>query len=132
MTGLARRRMILLAAAAIAGGGPAWPGGPPVTVDFEGGGVIPKGRLTVELDDGGGGDGAPLAAASSTGGSTRITLSLPPGTDLSAPRQVVVRLEREDGWLLARGSAQPGRGAAVLVTLYTVMRQEPAPAPGKG
>lgn len=131
MTGLAHRRMILLAAAAIAGGGPAWPGGPRVTVDFEGGGIIPKGRLTVELDDGGG-DGARLAAASSTGGSTRITLSLPPGTDLSSPRQVVVRLEREDGWLLARGSAQPGRGAAAVVTLYTVMHQEPAPAPGKG
>jgi hypothetical protein len=33
----------------------------------------------------------------------------------------VVRLERADGWLLARGSARIEAGAPVEVTLNTVM-----------
>ena len=36
-------------------------------------------------------------------------------------QQIVARLEREDGWLLARGSAQIEPGAPVEITLFTVM-----------
>jgi hypothetical protein len=119
--------MILLAAAAAAVGSGARAGRPAdlqVTLDFEGGGVIPKGRLAVYLDGPGAGrDETRLAAATSSGGSRKITLSLflPPGMDRTPPRQVVALLERADGWLLARGSAQLEGGGPVVITLYTVM-----------
>ena len=129
MKRLADRRTMLLAAAAAAAMGAGARAGPDleVRVGFEGGGFVPKGRLAVTLDGPGGQDDARQPAArtiaESDGGSRTISvfLSLPPGTDPSLPQRIVARLQRADGWLLARGSARRDGGAPVFVTLYTVM-----------
>lgn len=132
MKRLADRRAVLLgvATAAVAMGAKADTGpatGVEVTVGFEGGGFVPPGQLAVYLDGPGGQEGArPLAArthSESEGGSREISvsLSLPARMDMSSPPQIVARLQRPDGWLLARGSAQLDGDAPVFITLYTVM-----------
>ena len=61
--------------------------------------------------------------AASDGKATKMSLSLPVPTSLNttSPQQVVAELQRADGWLLARGSAQLESDAPVAITLYTVM-----------
>ncbi|MCT4333982.1 hypothetical protein MU516_14035 [Paracoccus sp. YLB-12] len=98
-----------------------------VTVEFEGGKTVPKGRLVVYLDPPAGQDEARSMAAGtrieSDGKSRKITLSLPDPTSArtSSTRQLVARLERADGWLLARGSTQIKADSHAIVTLHTVM-----------
>lgn len=131
MKRLADRRTVLLAAAATAAMD-AWAKAGPapdleVTIGFEGGGFVPKGRLAVHLDVGRQDHARHPAAttnAESDGGSRKISvsLSLPRGMNTSSPQQVVARLQRADGWLLARGSTQLDGGSPVFITLYTVMR----------
>lgn len=129
MKRLADRRTILLAVATVAAavGARADAGSATdlgVTVGFEGGGLVPKGRLAVYLDGPGvRQQGAARTSADSDGGSREINLSLtlPSGTDKSSPQQIVARLQRADGWLLARGSAQLDGSAPIVITLYTVM-----------
>lgn len=129
MKRLADRRTLLLAVAAAAvaqgaGAGTERPTGLEVTVGFEGGGFVPKGQLAIHLDgpEDRQTDAAPTLAASDGGSrQIRLSLALPPGLDRSPPQRVVARLQREDGWLLARGSAQIKAGSAVFITLYTVM-----------
>ena len=97
------------------------------TVTFEGGGVIPKGHLEIYLEDPAIQDKERRRAAKtsvkSDGGSKTIAFSLPlPASSTASPTlQIVARLERADGWLLARGSAQFEAGSPVYVTLNTVM-----------
>jgi hypothetical protein len=59
----------------------------------------------------------------SDGGSKTIAFSLsPPASSTASPTlQIVARLERADGWLVARGSAQIKAGSLVYVTLNAVM-----------
>lgn len=129
MKRLADRRTLLLAAAtaalaAGAGAGTARPAHVEVTVNFEGGQPIPKGRLVVHLDSPAGGHPmAAQASADSGGGSGRMTLSLPlpAEMDRSSPHQIVAWLQRADGWLLARGSAPFQGRSPVVITLYTAM-----------
>lgn len=95
-------------------------------VAFEGGAVVPKGQLEIYLEDPAIQDKTRRRAAKtsvkSDGGSKTIAFSLPmPSTTASQRLQVVARLERADGWLLARGSAQFEAGSTVHVTLNTVM-----------
>jgi len=96
-------------------------------VTFEGGKAIPEGFLEIYLEDTAIQDNARRRAAEtrieSDGGSKAIEFSLsPPASSTASPTlQIVARLERADGWLLARGSAQVEAGAAVNVTLNTVM-----------
>ena len=91
-------------------------------VTFEGGAVIPEGHLEIYLED-----NARRRAAEtrikSDGKSKTMEFSLsPPASATASPTpQIVVRLERADGWLLARGSAQFEAGSPVYVTLNTVM-----------
>jgi hypothetical protein len=91
-------------------------------VTFEGGAVIPDGHLEIYLED-----NARRRAAEtrikSDGKSKAIEFSLsPPASSTASPTlQIVARLERADGWLLARGSAQFEAGSPVYVTLNTVM-----------
>jgi uncharacterized lipoprotein YbaY len=96
-------------------------------VTFEGGAEIPKGYLEIYLDDPALQDKARRRAAEtrvkSDGGSKTIafSLSLPPNSTASPTMQIVARLERADGWLVARGSAQFEAGSPVYVTLNAVM-----------
>ena len=97
------------------------------TVTFEGGKAIPEGFLEIYLEDTGIEDNARRRLAKtrveSDGGSRAIefALSAPASPTASPTLQIVARLERADGWLLARGSAQVEAGAPVYVTLNAVM-----------
>ena len=134
MKGLTDRRAVLLAAgtaaaAAVAGTVSAQPGAIHGTVVYEGGVEIPKGELVIRLE-GAAPSGAARAAAAearvpSEGRAKQVELSIP-GTATAraaaaAPQEIVARLEREDGWLLARGSAAFTDGAPVEIVLYTAM-----------
>ena len=96
-------------------------------VTFEGGEVIPEGNLEIYLKDPAIQDSARRRAAKtrlkSDGGSKTIEFSLPlsASSTVSPTLQIVARLERADGWLVARGSAQFEAGSPVYVTLNTVM-----------
>jgi hypothetical protein len=81
-------------------------------VTFEGGAVIPEGHLEIYLDAPAIQDNARRRVAKtrikSDGGSKAIEFSLSaPASSMGSPTlQVIARLERADGWLLARGSAR--------------------------
>ena len=97
------------------------------TVTFEGGAVIPEGHLEIYLEDPAIQDKARRRATEtrikSDGGSKAIGFSLsPPASSAASPTlRIVARLERADGWLVARGSTQFKAGPPVYVTLNTVM-----------
>ena len=96
-------------------------------VTFEGGAGIPQGQLEIYLEDRAVRDEARRRAArtrlKSDGKSKSIAFSLSPSASLSPSRtvQIVARLERADGWLIARGSAQHEMGSPVHITLNAVM-----------
>ena len=131
MKRLVDRRTILLAAgtaaAAFAGAVPAQSADIRGTVEFEGGMVVPKGDLEIYIDDPAVQDSDRQFAAEtrvdSDGTSRTIEFSVSPlaTPTASSSTQVVARLERPDGWLLARGSARFEIGSPVRIILYTVM-----------
>jgi len=95
-------------------------------VTFEGGSVIPEGQLEIYLEDRAiQGEARRRAAKThikSDGRSKTIAFSLSPPTGLapSPALQIIARLERADGWLVARGSAQFKGGSPISVTLNAV------------
>ena len=97
------------------------------TVTFKGGAVIPKGQLEIYLEDPAIQDKAQRRTAKthieSDGKSKVVAFSLAPpaGFAASPTQRVVARLERADGWLLARGSAQVGTGSPAQVALSAVV-----------
>jgi uncharacterized lipoprotein YbaY len=126
------RRTVLMTAgaaavAAAAGAVAAQPTDIRGAVTFEGGAVIPEGHLEIYLEDPAIQDNARRRAAKtsikSDGGSKAIAFSLsPPASATASPTlRIVARLERVDGWLVARGSAQIEAGSPVYVILNTVM-----------
>lgn len=96
-------------------------------VTFVGGKAIPEGHIEIYLEDPAIEDSGRRRAAKtslkSAGGSKTIEFSLPlPASSTASPTlQVVARLERADGWLVARGSAQFQAGLPVHVTLKAVI-----------
>ncbi|AGS25593.1 hypothetical protein [Rhizobium etli] len=97
------------------------------SVTFEGGAVIPKGHLEIYLEDTAS-QNNPRRRASETrirsdGGSNAIAFSLPltASSAASPTLRIVARLERADGWLVARGSTQIKAASPVNVTLNTVL-----------
>jgi hypothetical protein len=125
-----RRRLLELAAAAAlaASAGPVMgsPNDISGVLTFEGGAGIPKGRIEIYLED-------PAIAETnlrriaetrieSDGASRSIGFGLSPvaGLALPASLQIVARLERADGWLIARGSAPFEAGSSVHIVLNTV------------
>lgn len=96
------------------------------TIAYEGGSEIPKGRIAILL-----GGAAPQAEGrgqdrqhqlKSDGETKVIEFSLTASSGRVADGQeIVVQLERADGWLLARGSAIYKSDAPVQIILYTVM-----------
>ena len=124
------RRTVLMtagAAAVTAAAGPVAAQSPEIrgTVGFEGGAAIPEGRLAIYLEDPAIEESAQRRLASthieSDGRSRSLAFSLPgPASPSASTERVVARLERADGWLLARGSAPLNAGSPVPVTLYAV------------
>lgn len=122
------RRTVLMTAGAAAVAAAAGPVAAQSTdirgaVAFEGGGAIPAGHLEVYLEDPAVEDGARrrLAETSveSEGGARTIDFSLRHTGSSPAPAlRIVARLERADGWLVARGSARAEAGSPVRVTLH--------------
>jgi uncharacterized lipoprotein YbaY len=96
-------------------------------VMFEDGAIIPKGYLEIYLEDPATDDNARRRAAKtrikSDGGSKAIAFSLPSPTSATASPtlQIIARLERADGWLIARGSTRFDAGSPVNLTLNVVM-----------
>ncbi|AHD08602.1 hypothetical protein [Phaeobacter gallaeciensis] len=93
---------------------------------FAGDAKIPKGRISISLSNPGQPDTSDPALEFdliSTGRAKRIdfTLSSAALSALSPTLQVVARLERADGWLIARGSTRLAAGARLDITLNTVM-----------
>jgi uncharacterized lipoprotein YbaY len=92
-------------------------------VTFKGGAAIPEGQIAVYLEDPAIQNSAQRRVTethvNSDGGSKMIgfSLSVPASAAASPTLQIVARLERADGWLLARGSAQIAPNAPVSVTL---------------
>lgn len=129
MTCRADRRTVLLligtaAVATVAGTAPAQAGDISGTVEFEGGALIPKGEIAIHIEDATYQEDAPPRAAGmrvrSDGKSKSVGFSFPPSM-ASPEARIVARLERADGWLLARGSARLEVGSAVTLVLRTVM-----------
>jgi hypothetical protein len=96
------------------------------TVKFQGDAVVPKGRIIIYLEGPAVRDVKALAVKTelkSDGGTNAIAFSLPlPASAATLPTLLIVaRLERADGWLLARGSAKLKADTPVEITLNTVM-----------
>lgn len=94
------------------------------TILYEEGGKIPEGRIELFLEPASDTTAPrPGTRIESSGSSKAISFTLP-GPDLAATSQtlrIVARLERADGWLLARGSAKVTAGSSVAITLFKVM-----------
>jgi hypothetical protein len=93
-------------------------------VKFQGDAVVPKGNIVIHLE--GPTDAGARAVKTqlkSDGGTKAIafSLSLPASATASPAVPIVARLERADGWLLARGSAKLKADMPVEITLNTVM-----------
>ncbi len=125
------RRAVLIAAGAAAlaaAAGTAAAQGTDIrgTVTFRGGAAIPEGRIAIYLEDLAIQDQAQrrLAEAhlTSDGRAKVIGFSVPGPDGLTAAPslQIVARLARADGWLIARGSAQITAQAPVDITLNAV------------
>ncbi|MBB3020363.1 hypothetical protein FHR70_003444 [Microvirga lupini] len=132
MKRMANRRTILLTAgvgavAAAAGAVAAQPEDIRGAVTFEGGAAVPKGHLEIYLEDPAIRDNARRRSAAtritSDGASKAVAFSLSPPASPAASQtlRIVARLERADGWLMARGSAQVEAGSPVNIVLNAVM-----------
>jgi hypothetical protein len=132
MKGAPDRRTLLMTAGAAAVVAAAWPVAAQSTdirgaVTFEGGAAIPEGHLDIYLEDPAVAENAQRRTAGtripSDGGSKAIAFSLSPtaSPSPSPTLRIVARLERADGWLVARGSTSVASGSPVTVTLNTVM-----------
>ncbi|CAN5403351.1 hypothetical protein BH10PSE7_BH10PSE7_20430 [soil metagenome] len=128
----ADRRTVLMTAGAAAVAAAAGPVAAQSTdirgaVTLEGGAAIPEGHLEIYLEDPAIEDNARRRTAKtrirSDGKLKTIAFSLsPPASFTASPAlRIVARLERADGWLVARGSAKFKAGPPVHVTLNTVM-----------
>lgn len=94
-------------------------------IEFEDNTVIPEGHVRIYLEDltiqGSQKRRIVETRVNSDGASKTIAFSLPAGPTNSPRQRIVARLERTDGWLLARGSAKFEAGSPIHITLTTVM-----------
>jgi hypothetical protein len=96
-------------------------------VVFESGADVPEGVLVIYLEDRAAKGGEPRRRAEmrlrSDGKSKTVAFSVAsPAAAIASPNlQIVARLERADGWLVARGSAPFEAGSPVRVTLKPAM-----------
>ncbi|MFV0383180.1 hypothetical protein [Paracoccus sp. (in: a-proteobacteria)] len=122
MKRLTNRRSLLLAAGLLAAGtASARSADLSGSVRLADGTVLPKGDIRIYLEDAAH-NRAASAKVKSDGASKAVAFTLPLTADnAAAPMQIVARLERSDGWLLARGSAKLEPESPIDITLYTVM-----------
>lgn len=100
-----------------------------VILTFEGGNQIPKGSIDIMLDDPAMADKTALQdmtwRVTSTGKDRKIAVPVPApspaGRTGSGKAQIVARMTRADGWLLARGSARFQADQPIEITLHQVM-----------
>ncbi len=130
MTGETNRRTVLMAAGAVAVSAVTGPAGAQPaeirgTITFDGGSAIPEGQLEIYVEEPGAKTKARAAQTriASKGGLKTIAFALipPEASAGSKPLRIIARLERADGWLLARGSTRYRSGSPVTVALQTVM-----------
>jgi hypothetical protein len=132
MKQLTNRRTVLIAAgaaavAATSGRSAAQASDISGTVTFKSGAPIPKGRLKVYLADPAAQDKAQLRASQTlmdSNGKSKVmdfSLAMPANFATSATMQIIGRLEREDGWLLARGSARLDEDSPTQIALREVV-----------
>lgn len=94
---------------------------------YEGGKAIPEGQIVIYLEDPASQAekriGGSQVSVESDGKSRQIPFSMawPKSSSASPTLRIVAHLQREDGWLLARGSAPVEVGQPVSITLNTVM-----------
>lgn len=118
---------LLVAAGAFAGAAAAQPDGLRGSVNFVGDTAIPAGQIAITLEDTANRDSvrlAPVEAALDSNGKSTIipfAIEMPATVRASRTLQIVARLERADGWLLARGSAPYTPGTPIEVTLNPAM-----------
>lgn len=96
-------------------------------VTYTSGEIIPKGQINIQIAGSSIQDsqqhGEVETKVNSDGKSETISFSLvlPSRLTSSHKMEVVAHLARDDGWLLARGSAPLAIGEPVSITLYTAM-----------
>ncbi len=93
-------------------------------ITFAGGKAIPEGEIEIYVEDPAIQDSAQRRVAethvNSDGASKTIAFSLAQPAD-GEKMQIVARLTRADGWLIARGSVQVALNAPVTITLKQVI-----------
>lgn len=93
-------------------------------ITFAGGKAIPEGEIEIYVEDPAIQDSAQRRVAethvNSDGASKTIAFSLAQPAD-AEKMQIVARLTRADGWLIARGSVQVALNAPVTITLKQVI-----------
>ena len=100
-----------------------------VTLTFEGGNQIPKGSIDIMLEDPAMADKTARQnmtwRVTSTGKDRKIAVPVPVPSPAartgSGTAQIVARMTRADGWLLARGSARFQADQPIEITLHQVM-----------
>ncbi|EPX78219.1 hypothetical protein [Litoreibacter arenae] len=123
MKGFTTRRAVLMAAAAIATSfrsAAAQSHDIRGEVGFEGGAVIPEGEIEISVEDSAKNTArhnAEKTRVKSDGKSKMIAFSMPSNSQASSTLEIVARLEKADGWLLARGSAPLKTGSRVHIML---------------
>jgi hypothetical protein len=93
------------------------------TVAFVGDTLIPKGQIRIRLEGLGDDTPRPEAELASDGRATEVDfrILLPAAQGAGTGARIVGRLERKDGWLLARGSVQVRTDLPIALVLHTVM-----------
>ena len=100
-----------------------------VILTFEGGNQIPKGSIDIMLEDPAMADKTARQnmtwRVTSTGKDRKIAVPVPVSSPAartgSGTAQIVARMTRADGWLLARGSARFQADQPIEITLHQVM-----------
>lgn len=94
------------------------------TLTYAGGAAIPEGIVRIVLDGTAAEDAGTAQKAlriESDGKSTALDFSMKLPQPVSGKPRLVAHLEREDGWLLARGMATIEQGTPVTLTLFKTM-----------
>lgn len=97
------------------------------TIEFANAEPIPEGQIKIQLENTANQNKAkslPIETQITSNGKSEkmeFLLPLPAQEKTSSTSRIIVLLERDDGWLLARGSAKLNSDSPTNVILHTVM-----------